>query len=105
LRELILAACEQSVMWDEAGTVLHIVSLALLEISRAAPQPIVIPACGYPWLQRLTEALVADPADPRSPGAFMDIAGPSALTVARLFRRETRMSVRARRRQLRPSVR
>jgi hypothetical protein len=92
LRELILAAFEQSVMWDEAGTVGHIVSLALLEISRAAPRPIAIPACRYPWLQCLTEALVADPAEPRSTGAFTDIPAPSALTVARLFRRQTRMS-------------
>ena len=32
LRELILAACEQPVMWDEAGPVRHVVALALHEI-------------------------------------------------------------------------
>lgn len=91
-RELILAACDQSVMWDEAGPFGTSCRWALLEVSRAATRPIAIPACRYPWRQRLTEALVADPADPRSPGAFTDIAGPAALTVARLFRRQTRMS-------------
>jgi AraC-like ligand binding domain len=34
LRELILAACAEGVVWDEEGPVRHVVALALHEISR-----------------------------------------------------------------------
>ena len=70
LRELILAACEQPVMWDEAGPVRHVVALALHEIGRAATRPIAVPACRDPRLQRVTEALLSDPADPRGLESF-----------------------------------
>ena len=101
LRELILAACEQPVMWDEDGPVRHVVALALHEISRAATRPISVPACRDPRLQRVAEALFADPADPRGLEAFADMAGASSRTLARLFRRDTGMSFQAWRRQLR----
>ena len=101
LRELILAACEEPVMWDEDGPVRHVVALALHEIGRAATRPISVPACRDPRLQRVTEALLADPADPRGLEAFAEVAGASARTLARLFRRETGMSFQAWRRQLR----
>jgi hypothetical protein len=101
LRELILAACEQPVMWDEAGPVQHVVALALHEIGHAATRPIAVPACRDPRLQRVTEALLSDPADPRGLEAFAGMAGASARTLARLFRGETGMSFQAWRRQLR----
>ncbi|MEJ0017411.1 MAG: helix-turn-helix transcriptional regulator [Acetobacteraceae bacterium] len=101
LRELILAACEQPVMWDEDGPVRHVVALALHEISRAATRPVSVPACRDPRLMRVTDALLDDPADPRGLDAFAETAGASARTLARLFRRETGMSFQAWRRQLR----
>jgi AraC-like DNA-binding protein len=101
LRELIVAACEQPVMWDEKGAVRHLVALALHEISHAATRPISVPACRDPRLLRVTEALLADPADARGLEALAAIAGASARTLARLFRRETGMSFQAWRRQLR----
>jgi AraC-like DNA-binding protein len=101
LRELILAACEQPVMWDEEGPVRHVVALALHEISHAATRPISVPACRDPRLQRVADALLADPADPRGLEAFAEMAGASARTLARLFRRDTGMSFQAWRRQLR----
>lgn len=103
LRELILAACEEQVMWDEEGPVRHVVALALHEISRAATRPISVPASHDPRLQRVTQTLEADPADPRGLDAFAQVAGASARTLARLFRRETGMSFRAWRQQLRLS--
>jgi AraC-like DNA-binding protein len=101
LRELILAACEQPVMWDEEGPVRHVVALALHEIGHAATRPISVPAARDPRLIRVTDALLADPADPRGLEAFADIAGASARTLARLFLRDTGMSFQAWRRQLR----
>jgi AraC-like DNA-binding protein len=101
LRELILAACNEPVMWDEDGPVRHLVALALHEISHAATRPISVPACRDPRLQRIADALLADPADARGLEVFAAIAGASARTLARLFRRETGMSFQAWRRQLR----
>ena len=101
LRALILAACEQPVMWHEDGPVRHVVALALHEIGHAATRPISVPACRDPRLLRVTEALLADPSDTRGLEAFADMAGASARTLARLFRRDTGMSFRAWRRQLR----
>src|SRR5262249_23366357 len=62
-----------------------------------------LPAPRDTRLQRVTEALLADPADARGLEAFADTAGASARTLARLFRRETGMSFQAWRRQLRPT--
>src|SRR6516162_1274361 len=95
LRALILAACEQPVMWDEDGPVRHVVALALHEISHAATRPISVPACNDPRLRRVTEVLLADPADRRGLNAFAEMAGASARTLARPFRRETGMSFQA----------
>ena len=88
-------------MWDEAGPVRHVVALALHEISRAATQPIAVPASRDPRLIRVTDALLTDPADPRGLEAFAHMAGASARTLARLFRRDTGMSFQSWRRQLR----
>lgn len=101
LRELILAACEQPVMWDEAGPVRHVVALALHEIRHAPTRPIAVPACHDPRLQRVAAALLANPADTRGLEAFAEMAGASTRTLARLFRRDTGMSFQAWRRQLR----
>jgi AraC-like DNA-binding protein len=101
LRALILAACEQPVIWNEDGPVQHVVALALHEIGHAATCPISVPACTDARLRRVTETLLANPADLRGLDAFAEMAGASARTLARLFRRETGMSFRAWRRQLR----
>jgi len=88
-------------MWDEDGPVRRVVALALHEIGHAGTRPISVPACNDARLRRVTEALLADPADPRGLDAFAELAGASARTLARLFRRETGMSFQAWRRQLR----
>jgi AraC-like DNA-binding protein len=106
LRELILAACEEPVAWDERGSASHIAALALHEISRAATRSLQTPALEVPTcrdrrLRRVAEALLADPADRRSFGAHAAAAGASERTLARLFRRETGMTFQQWRRQVR----
>jgi AraC-like DNA-binding protein len=101
LRELILAACAQGIAWDEEGPARHLVALALHEIGRAPTRPISLPACSDPRSRRVTDALLADPADPRGLEAFAGVAGASPRTLARLFLRGTGMSFQAWRRQLR----
>jgi AraC-like DNA-binding protein len=101
LREVILAACAEGVVWDEEGPVRHLVALALHEIRHAPTRPISVPACRDVRVRRVTEALLENPADPRGLDAFATMAGASARTLARLFRRDTGMSFQAWRRQLR----
>jgi AraC-like DNA-binding protein len=101
LRELILAACDEPVMWDARGPVRHVAALALHEIRRAATRPLSLPAARDPRLVRVTVALLADPADARGLEEHAAMAGASARTLARLFRRETGMSFQQWRRQLR----
>jgi AraC-like DNA-binding protein len=60
-----------------------------------------VPACNDTRLRRVTEALLADPSDPRGLEQFAAMAGASARTLARLFRRETGMSFGAWRQQAR----
>ena len=101
LRELILAACAEPVLWDAQGHTRHIAALALHEISRAATQPFSLPACRDPRLQHVTAALLQNPADPRTLDDHAEEAGASSRTLARLFRREAGMSFQQWRRQLR----
>ena len=79
----------------------HLVALALHEIRRVASRTLSVPSCTDPRLRRVTDALLADPADPRGLDAFAATAGASARTLARLFRAETGMSFQAWRRHLR----
>jgi AraC-like DNA-binding protein len=84
-------------MWQNSSQI----APSLHEIGHAATRPISVPSCNDARLRRVTEALLANPADPRTLDAFAEMAGASARTLARLFRRETGMSFQAWRRQLR----
>jgi AraC-like DNA-binding protein len=101
LRELILAACAEPVVWDRKGRVRHLVALALDEISRAATPTLSLPVPRDPRLRRVTESLRENPADPRDLADFALDAGASTRTLARLFHKETGMGFAQWRRQLR----
>lgn len=99
LRELILFACQEGVAWNARGPVRHVAALALHEIARAATRPLSLPACRDRRARRVTELLMENPADQRGLAEYAEIAGASARTLARLFRRETGMSFQEWRRQ------
>lgn len=101
LRELILAACAEPVVWDRKGRGRYLAALVLDEIGRADARALALPAPRDARLRRVTEALRADPADPRDLPDFAAAAGASSRTLARLFRRETGMTFPQWRRQLR----
>jgi AraC-like DNA-binding protein len=101
LRELILTVCGEPVVWDARGPMRLVAALVLHEIGRAGTRPLSLPACRDPRLVRVTEALIADPADQRDLDGFAGVAGASVRTLARLFRAETGMSFHQWRRQLR----
>jgi AraC-like DNA-binding protein len=89
------------VAWDERGPATHIAALALHEISRAATQPLQVPACRDRRLRRVADALMANPADQRTLAAHAEAAGASERTLARLFRQETGLTFLQWRRQVR----
>ena len=101
LRELILAACAETIDWDLQGRGQHLTALALDEIARAQPLPLGLPMPQDARLQRVTAALRTRPDDPRGLEDFAAIAGASSRTLARLFRAETGISFRQWRQQIR----
>ncbi|MDN3565553.1 helix-turn-helix domain-containing protein [Paeniroseomonas aquatica] len=92
LRELVLAACAEPLEWDEAGRGGHLAALILDEIARAPALPLGVPAVRDPRLQRLAEALRAEPARDLGLEDWARHCGASPRTLTRLFRAETGMS-------------
>ena len=101
LRELILAACSEPLDWDVDGRGHHVVSLALDEISRSTVLPLDLPLPKDARLRRVINALREHPDSPNSLSDWADIANASERTLARLFRKETGLSFRQWRQQLR----
>ncbi len=85
LRELILAAVALAQPYAPNGREARLVAVLLdeLDAARTAPMP------RDPRLRRVTDRLLADPADRRPLAAWAQTAGASTRTLARLFQRET----------------
>lgn len=101
LRELILAAVDmpQSVASNTPEDRLMAV---IFDQIRALPvAPLSLPMPKDRRLRRVADALLDDPADGRGLDDWARAVGASARTLARLFQRETAMSFRAWRQQLR----
>ncbi|MDB5371214.1 MAG: Transcriptional regulator, AraC family [Roseomonas sp.] len=92
LRELVLAACDGPLEWDEAGRGGHLAALILDEIARAPALPLGVPQPHDPRLLRLAAALRADPACDRTLEEWAEASGASPRTLSRLFRAETGLS-------------
>ena len=92
LRELILAAVEEPVEYDEAGRGGKIAALILDEIEATRQAPLHLPMPRDRRLVRICQALLANPADARTLERWAEAAGASGRTLARLFRRETGMT-------------
>jgi len=103
LRELILAACEEPLEWDERGRGGHLAALILDEIRRAPSLPFGVPEPREPRLARLAAALRADLACPDPLEAWAERIGASPRSLSRLFRAETGLSFGAWRQALRLS--
>jgi AraC-like DNA-binding protein len=81
--------------YDEAGPDARIMQVILDEIRALPSAPLHLPRARDARLLRVTEALRADPADPRSLAAWGRAAGASPRTLARLFLAETGLGFRA----------
>jgi len=75
--------------------------LLLLEIERIDATPLHLPEPRDPRARRVSDALLRDPADGRSLDDWARAAGATRRTLIRLFARETGMTFREWRRQLR----
>jgi AraC-like DNA-binding protein len=101
LRELVLRAVDFPRRWTPGGREARIAALIVDEIEHARVAPLHLPLPADPRAARVTRALHAAPEDARRLTALARSAGASPRTLARLFQRETGMSFRAWRQQLR----
>jgi AraC-like DNA-binding protein len=101
LRELVLAATEMPVVYDERGRDGRVMRLIMDELARASDLPLHLPLPGDRRLARICDAILKAPADTRSLEDWAGEVGASSRTLARHFRQETGMSFAAWRQQAR----
>jgi AraC-like DNA-binding protein len=101
LRELILAATEMPLAYDERGRDGRVMRLVMDELGRASDLPLHLPRPADRRLTRICDAILQAPADTRSLDEWAAAVGASTRTLARRFRQETGMSFAAWRQQAR----
>ena len=101
LRELILRAVDLPGLYDEDGPAGRLIALILDEVRNLETAPLHLPLPRDSRLARITEALLADPADGRSLDDWARTLGLSARTLARHFQREMGLGFAAWRQQAR----
>lgn len=98
MREAIVRLVEGTVSDDQKAM---LVALLMLEVEAADQVPLNLPLPRDPRLKRVTEALLSAPGDNRPLEDWARIAGAASRTLIRLFHRETGLTFREWRRQLR----
>jgi AraC-like DNA-binding protein len=101
LRELIGEAVRLPPLYNEGGPAGRLIAVLLDRLRTLPAAPLHLPLPTDERLVRVTGALRADPADARSLAEWGRTAGASSRTLARLFQRETGLSFRAWRQQVR----
>lgn len=101
LRELVLALIDEPVIYDERGRAGAVAFLILAEIAKAQRLSLVIPMPRDARLLRLCNALLENPASRLTLDNWVDTAGASSRTLARLFEAELGMSFSAWRQRVR----
>lgn len=101
LRELVLTLMGEPVIYDEKGRAGAVAFLILAEIAKARRLSLVTPMPRDPRLLRVCNALLADPASRYTLESWVDTAGASVRTLARLFEAELGLSFTAWRQRVR----
>jgi AraC-like DNA-binding protein len=101
LRELILAATEMPLAYEERGRDGRVMRLILDELRSATDLPLHLPRPADRRLTRVCDAILRAPADQRPLAGWAAAVGASARTLARRFRQETGMSFATWRQQAR----
>lgn len=104
LRELILAAEQFPLLWEERGRQGRVMRLMLDEITAAAQLPLEVPMPADPALAAICRALLDDPGRDDPLGDWARDAASSERTLARRFQAETGMSFTRWRQLLRANV-
>lgn len=101
LRELIIALCAEPANWSADGRGYHLAELISSEIFRSTTMPLSLILPQNQRLCRVVTLLRDNPADSRNLEDWAALANMSARTLARLFRKETGLSFRQWRQQVR----
>lgn len=101
LREMILRAVELPTLYDEDGPDGRFMAVLLDQIKALPETPLHLPATDHPHLIPIYQGLSENPADNRSLEDWADSIGTSSRTLTRLFQKETGMSFRQWRQQVR----
>ncbi|WP_256138511.1 AraC family transcriptional regulator [Komagataeibacter swingsii] len=100
LQELIDAVARCPADYPVPSPASRMVAVLLDQIALAHSEPLGVPRPSDTRLRRVTDALMASPADGRSLSEWQNVAGASSRTLARLFEVETGMSFSHYRRQV-----
>lgn len=100
-RELILAVCALPVQYETQGPAGRLVSVLLDQLAQSPAAALDLPLPTDTRLQRLCEALQADPTDRRTLAAWGQQIGLSERAMSRLFQQQTGLSIGDWRRRLR----
>jgi len=101
LREMILKAVEIPTLYDEDGPEGRFMTVLLDQIKALPETPLHLPVSDHPHLKPIYRRLSEDPADSRPLESWADELGASPRTLTRLFQKETGMSFRQWRQQVR----
>jgi len=101
LKELILCACRAGSLRCRIASERHLIDVILDQLHAIERVPLQLPGPSEPRAKRVADALLANPADPRSLAALCTASGASRRTVERVFRHETGMPLGKWRQQLR----
>lgn len=92
LRELLLTAAPWRDAYPREGSASRLLEVALDQLQTLEVLPIRLPPAHDARVRKITEQLLADPADTRSLPQWGDKVGATARTLERLFRQDTGMS-------------
>lgn len=92
LRELILAAGELELLYDESGADGRLVQVLIDQLITTPQAPLYLPNPSSQLLTRIADEIMENPSDQRSMEDWAKEVGTSARSIARHFREETGMT-------------
>lgn len=101
LREMILKAVDLPILYDEDGPDGRFMNVLLDQIKALSETPLHLPVTDHPNLRPIYQGLSENPADNRSLEEWARDIGASPRTLTRQFHKETGMSFRGWRQQVR----
>lgn len=101
MREMIQRAVSLPPLYDEYGPDGRFMTVLLDQVQALPTTPLHLPISDHPKLKHIADNLAIDPSDPRNLDDWANETGSSARTLTRLFQKETGLSFRQWRQQVR----